>query len=176
MFLHPLLSHRHVWPSGFFCQFAPIFPTSRKSGPILTSFNLTNCQQAVTRITSIPHNALGQEITSDTDQRRLVFMVAKIYQAFGMIAAAALPVLMGNLLGSCRLPKECDGSQEEVPGTGKDWIKVDSWRISWEENDGTCIYKKTWLVRTTSLILRFVWLSPSRLGGSSFGTSFIWGK
>lgn len=33
------------------------------------------------RITSIPHNALGQEITSDTDQRRLVFMVAKIYQA-----------------------------------------------------------------------------------------------
>eukprot|EP00435_Cladocopium_sp_Y103_P020827 s468_g5.t1 len=64
-------------------------------------------------ITSIPHNALGQEITSDTDQRRLVFMVAKIYQAFGMIAAAALPVLMGNLLGSCELPPECDGTQEE---------------------------------------------------------------
>ena len=35
----------------------------------------------VRRITSIPHNALGQEITSDTDQRRLVFMVAKIFQA-----------------------------------------------------------------------------------------------
>lgn len=64
-------------------------------------------------ITSIPHNALGQEITSDTDQRRLVFMVAKIYQAFGMIAAAALPVLMGNLLGSCELPPECHGTQEE---------------------------------------------------------------
>ncbi|CAK9043017.1 unnamed protein product [Durusdinium trenchii] len=65
-------------------------------------------------ITAIPHNALGQEITSDTDQRRLVFMVAKIYQAFGMIAAAALPVLLGNLLSACHLPPECDGSEQEV--------------------------------------------------------------
>ena len=31
-----------------------------------------------------------------------------------MIAAAALPVLMGNLLGSCELPPECDGTQEEA--------------------------------------------------------------
>ncbi|CAK8993743.1 ATP-dependent translocase ABCB1 (ATP-binding cassette sub-family B member 1B) (Multidrug resistance protein 1B) (P-glycoprotein 1) (Phospholipid transporter ABCB1) (CD antigen CD243) [Durusdinium trenchii] len=65
-------------------------------------------------ITAIPHNALGQEITSDTDQRRLVFMVAKIYQAFGMIAAAALPVLLGNLLSACHLPPECDGSEQEA--------------------------------------------------------------
>ena len=35
-------------------------------------------------------------------------------EAFGMIAAAALPVLMGNLLGSCELPPECDGTQEEA--------------------------------------------------------------
>ena len=66
-------------------------------------------------ITAIPHNALGQEITSDCDQRRLVFMVAKIFQAFGMIAAAALPVLMGNLFDKslCHLPAECDGTQLE---------------------------------------------------------------
>ncbi|CAJ1399825.1 unnamed protein product [Effrenium voratum] len=67
-------------------------------------------------ITSIPHNALGQEITSDTDQRRLVFMVAKIFQALGMIAAAALPVLLGNFMGACELPAECSakGAPAEV--------------------------------------------------------------
>lgn len=31
-----------------------------------------------------------------------------------MIAAAALPVLMGSVLGACELPPECDGTQEEV--------------------------------------------------------------
>ncbi|CAE7831154.1 ABCB1 [Symbiodinium sp. CCMP2592] len=63
---------------------------------------------------SIPHNALGQEITSDTDQRRLVFMVAKIFQALGMIAAAALPVLLGTILSAdCKLPAECHGTAAE---------------------------------------------------------------
>ncbi|CAE7241231.1 ynaJ [Symbiodinium sp. CCMP2456] len=62
---------------------------------------------------SIPHNALGQEITSDTDQRRLVFMVAKIFQALGMIAAAALPVLLGTLSADCKLPAECHGTAAE---------------------------------------------------------------
>jgi hypothetical protein len=40
-------------------------------------------------------------------------------QAFGMIAAAALPVLMGNLLGSCELPPECHGTQEEAGSHSK---------------------------------------------------------
>lgn len=47
----------------------------------------------VVRITAIPHNALGQEITSDCDQRRLVFMVAKIFQASS----------------TCKSPKWTDG-------------------------------------------------------------------
>lgn len=31
-----------------------------------------------------------------------------------MIAAAALPVLLGNLLSACHLPPECDGSEQEA--------------------------------------------------------------
>lgn len=46
-------------------------------------------------------------------------------QAFGMIAAAALPVLMGNLFDKslCHLPAECDGTQLEARGVGPflDW-------------------------------------------------------
>ena len=44
----------------------------------------------------------------------MVFMVAKIFQALGMIAAAALPVLMGTLLSACQLPPECDGTSLEA--------------------------------------------------------------
>ena len=41
--------------------------------------------------TNIPHNALGQEVTTSTEERRKLFLAAKLFEGVGTLFAAVLP-------------------------------------------------------------------------------------
>ncbi|CAE8620381.1 unnamed protein product [Polarella glacialis] len=66
-------------------------------------------------LTNVPHNALGQELTLDTEQRRRLFLIAKLFEGVGMLLAAVLPALFTMLLRSpCDLPPGCESSSSSV--------------------------------------------------------------
>jgi len=65
--------------------------------------------------TNVPHNALGQEVTTNTDQRRKLFTVAKLLEGVGTLAAAVLPAVLSMVFkGGCTLPSFCDKDSAKV--------------------------------------------------------------
>ena len=45
-------------------------------------------------LVNIPHDALGQEVTTRADDRKILFLIAKIFEGFGMVLAAVLPAVL----------------------------------------------------------------------------------
>lgn len=65
--------------------------------------------------TNVPHNALGQEVTTNTDQRRKLFTVAKLWEGVGTLCAAVLPAVLSMVFkGGCVLPAFCDAEAQAV--------------------------------------------------------------
>ncbi|CEM11563.1 unnamed protein product [Vitrella brassicaformis CCMP3155] len=98
-------------------------------------------------LTNVPHNALGQEITTSQRARRELFFVNKAFAMIGMLGAAVLPVVAEIAVKRARPcdVSECDEEFFQAASNGSAVQRSAQEDCELEEYQDNCLQQDIWL-------------------------------